>query len=180
MILHLLLSTSNVRKYGTEKEAKKQGATSGLLNPNKYLKEFSKTGDEEDLERLTINLIQGDFPYDVTIRNDIVGQQRKKEYMSKKTTKAMRGVGIAMEESARNATRTVAAMVDLGFDTDMLSYLENRWPEVEKSRQGIEQLSEDLTQFGISVVTGKKILKGFGSLAKKFAPNTTRKIVKIN
>ena len=168
---------NDIRKYGTEKEAKKQGATSGLLNPNKYLKEFSKTGDEEDLERLTINLIQGDFPYDVTIRNDIVGQQRKKEYMSKKTTKAMRGVGIAMEESARNATRTVAAMVDLGFDTDMLSYLENRWPEVEKSRQGIEQLSEDLTQFGISVVAGKKILKGFGSLAKKFAPNTTRKIV---
>jgi len=48
---------NDVRKYGTEKEAKKQGATSGLLNPNKYLKEFAKTGDQEDLERLTINLI---------------------------------------------------------------------------------------------------------------------------
>ena len=168
----------DIQKYGSVKKAKESGAISGLLNPNKFLKQFSKSGDEQDFNRFTKNLLQGDEIYDITLRNDIVGQQRKKEYLNKKTTKTMRGVGMAMEESGREVFRTLAAMTDAGFNTDMLEYLENNWPQVEKSREGIEQLSEDLTQFGISLVAGKRILKGFGFIAKKAAPNFTKNVVK--
>ena len=168
----------DIQKYGSVKKAKEAGAISGLLNPNKFIKQFSESGDEQDLNRFTTNLLQGDEVYDITLRNDIVGQQRKKEYLNKKTTKAMRGVGMAMEETGREVFRTLAAMTDAGFNTDMLEYLENNWPQVEKSREGIEQLSEDLTQFGISLFAGKRILKGFGFIAKKAAPNFTKNVVK--
>ena len=169
----------DIKKYGSVKKAKEAGATSGLLNPNKFLKDFSKEGDEEDLKRFTSNLILGNEIYDVSKRNDFVGQQKQKEYLNKKTTKAMRGVGMAIEESARETFRTVAALSDAGFNTEMLDFLEQNWPEVEKSRQGVEQLSEDLTQFGISIFAGKKILNGFGKIARltgnKF--DSTRKIL---
>ena len=168
----------DIKKYGSVKKAKEAGAISGLLNPSKFIKQFSESGDEQDFNRFTTNLLQGNEVYDITLRNDIVGQQRKKEYLNKKTTKAMRGVGMAIEESGREVFRTLAAMTDAGFNTDMLEYLENNWPQVEKSREGIEQLSEDLTQFGISLFAGKRILKGFGLIAKKAAPNFTRNVVK--
>jgi hypothetical protein len=169
----------DIKKYGSVKKAKEAGATSGLLNPNKFLKDFSKEGDEEDLKRFTSNLILGNEIYDVSKRDDFVGQQKQKEYLNKKTTKTMRGVGMAMEESARETFRTVAALSDAGFNTEMLDFLEQNWPEVEKSRQGVEQLAEDLTQFGISIFAGKKILNGFGKIARltgnKF--DSTRKIL---
>ena len=168
----------DIKKYGSVKKAKEAGATSGLLNPNKFLKEFSKEGDEEDLNRFTSNLILGNEIYDQTKRDDFVGQQRQKEYLSSKKTKAMRGVGMAMEESARETFRTLAAMTDAGFNTEMLDFLEQNWPAVEKSREGVEQLAEDLTQFGISIYGGKKILNLFGKLSKKVAPDFTRNVVK--
>src|SRR6056300_228554 len=168
----------DIKKYGSVKKAKEAGATSGLLNPNKFLKDFSKEGDEEDLKRFTSNLILGNEIYDVSKRNDFVGQQKQKKYLNKKTTKAMRGVGMAMEESARETFRTVAAMTDAGFNTEMLDFLEQNWPAVEKSRAGVEQLAEDLTQFGISIYGGKKILNLFGKLSKKVAPDFTRNVVK--
>src|SRR5210317_857666 len=168
----------DIKKYGSVKKAKEAGATSGLLNPNKFLKDFSKEGDEEDLKRFTSNLILGNEIYDVSKRDDFVGQQKQKKYLNKKTTKAMRGMGMAAEESARETFRTLAAMTDAGFNTEMLDFLEQNWPEVEKSRQGVEQLAEDLTQFGISIYGGKKILNLFGKLSKKVAPDFTRNVVK--
>jgi hypothetical protein len=169
----------DIKKYGSVKKAKEAGATSGLLNPNKFLKDFSKEGDEEDLNRFTSNLILGNEIYDVSKRDDFVGQQRQKEYLSSKKTKAMRGVGMAIEESARETFRTVAALSDAGFNTEILNFLEQNWPAVEKSREGVEQLAEDLTQFGISIFAGKKILNGFGKIARltgnKF--DSTRKIL---
>jgi hypothetical protein len=169
----------DIKKYGSVKKAKEAGATSGLLNPNKFLKDFSKEGDEEDLKRFTSNLILGNEIYDVSKRDDFVGQQRQKEYLSSKKTKAMRGVGMAIEESARETFRTVAALSDAGFNTEILNFLEQNWPAVEKSREGVEQLAEDLTQFGISIFAGKKILNGFGKIARltgnKF--DSTRKIL---
>jgi hypothetical protein len=168
----------DIKKYGSVKKAKEAGATSGLLNPNKFLKEFSKEGDEEDLSRFTSNLILGNEIYDQTKRDDFVGQQRQKEYLSSKKTKAMRGVGMAMEESARETFRTIAAMTDAGFNTEMLDFLEQNWPAVEKSRAGVEQLAEDLTQLGISFYGGKKIINLFGKISKKVAPDFTRNVVK--
>ena len=169
----------DIKKYGSVKKAKEAGATSGLLNPNKFLKDFSKEGDEEDLKRFTSNLILGNEIYDVSKRDDFVGQQKQKEYLSSKKTKAMRGVGMAIEESARETFRTVAALSDAGFNTEILNFLEQNWPAVEKSREGVEQLAEDLTQFGISIFAGKKILNGFGKIARltgnKF--DSTRKIL---
>ena len=167
----------DLRKFGSEKEAKKQGS-SKLWSPNKYLKEIKDLPEmEQDITRLSLNLIQGDDGYDISTRSDLVGIQKQKLYQGTKKYKLQKGASIALESSARNATRTVAALYDsVGGETDVLTYLENRWPEVEKSREGIEQLGEDLTQFGLSAFAGKKVIGIFGKIAGKIAPATTAKI----
>jgi len=169
---------NDLRRYGSLSEAKKQGS-SQLLNPNKFLKELKNQPDvEEDFNRLTINLLQGNEGYDISTRDDLVGRQKQKLYQGTKKYKVQKGISIALESSARNASRTIAAMYDAaGGNSDALSYLEQRWPEVNKSREGIEQLSEDLTQFGLSVFAGKKVIGLFGKVAGKVAPGFTSKVI---
>jgi len=169
---------NDLRRYGSLSEAKKQGS-SQLLNPNKFLKELKNQPDvEEDFNRLTINLLQGNEGYDISTRDDLVGRQKQKLYQGTKKYKVQKGISIALESSARNASRTIAAMYDAaGGNSDALSYLEQRWPEVNKSREGIEQLSEDLTQFGLSVFAGKKVIGLFGNEAGKVDPDFTGKVI---
>ena len=69
-----------------------------------------------------------------------------------------------------------------------LDYIENNWPRADdiqypnKSQpfnqdSAIQELTDELTQFGIDTFLGGRIIKGFGSIAKKVAPGTTKKIV---
>ena len=167
----------DLRKFGSTQEAKKQGSAK-LHNPNKFLKEIKDNPEiEGDVNRLITNLIQGDEAYDISTRSDLIGEQKQKLYQGTKKYKIQSGIAKAGENSLRNAAITLGAIYDsVGGETDVITYIQNRWPEVEKSRQGIEQLSEDLTQFGISAYTGKKILGMFGKVAGKVAPGTVLKI----
>jgi len=173
---------NDLRRYGSTKEARKQGSA-GLNNPTKFLNNIKNNPEiEDDVNRLTINLLQGDKGYDVSTRQDIIGQQRQREYEGTKKYKVQKGAAIALESSARNLARGVAAVYDAADgNSDVLTYLEDRWPEVDKSREGLEQLSEDLTQFGLSLVAGKKVVGLFGRVAGKMAPGFTTKVVsKLN
>jgi len=141
------------------------------------LKDLREKGSKESWLRWTDWSLKGDLGYDVTSRVDTIGKQKATTFYNKKIVKTGKGVEIAFKEAARNATRTIASMVDAGLNTDALTYIENNWPETQQSRKGIEQLAEDLTSFGISLFAGKKILKAFGRVAGKVAPNYTRKVV---
>ena len=141
------------------------------------LKDLSKKASKESWLRWTDWSLKGDLGYDVTARADLVGKQKATSFYNKKLVKTGKGIEIAFKEAARNTTRTIAAMVDAGLNTDALTYIENNWPEAQQSREGSEKLAEDLTSIGISFYAGKKILKGFGKLAGKVAPNYTRKVV---
>lgn len=71
---------NDLRRYGSTKEARKQGSA-GLNNPTKFLNNIKNNPEiEDDVNRLTINLLQGDEGYDVSTRQDIIGQQRQREY----------------------------------------------------------------------------------------------------
>ena len=169
-----------IKEHGSEEEARKAGNTALLLYPNKVFAEYRNNPKlKNDGLRYTIASVQGNKVYDQTIRADKFGELAKKEYQYSYKTKIMQGTGIAMEKSLRSATMTVASMVDLvpGFDTNMLSYIENNWSEAQASRDGLERLAEDLTQFGISLATGKTVLKYAGKLIGKVAPGTTKKIL---
>ena len=169
-----------IKEHGSEEEARKAGNTALLLYPNKVFAEYRNNPKlKNDGLRYTIASVQGNKAYDQTIRADKFGELAKKEYQYSYKTKIMQGTGIAMEKSLRSATMTVASMVDLvpGFDTNMLSYIENNWSEAQASRDGLERLAEDLTQFGISLATGKTVLKYAGKLIGKVAPTNTKKIL---
>ena len=64
-----------------------------------------------------------------------------------------------MKKGARGTSIVAAALFDAlpkGNESNVVSYIESRWPEVKDSREGVEELAEDLTQFGISFILGKK------------------------
>ena len=169
-----------IKEHGSEEAARDAGNTALLLYPNKIIAEY-KTNEKlkNDGERFLTYYMQGGSSYDVTIRSDKFGELAKKEYLSKTKTKIGQGIGIAMESSARGAALTLASIVDSvpGFDSNMLTFIEERWPEAQASRDGIERLAEDLTQFGISLASGKTLLKLGGKIFGKVAPGTTKKIL---
>ena len=169
-----------IKEHGSEEAARDAGNTALLLYPNKVLAEY-KTNEKlkNDGARFLQYYMQGGNSYDVTIRSDKYGDLAKKEYLSKTSTKIMQGTALAMESSARGTALTLASIVDRvpGFDTNMLSFIEERWPEAQASRDGIERLAEDLTQFGISLASGKTLLKLGGKIFGKVAPGTTKKIL---
>ena len=159
-----------LKKYGSEKNAKKADETFSLPK-------LTDSSSEATQKRFFWFQRYGPKSYDINKRVDITGLKRKQSFQGKFSTKVIRGVGTAVEESLYNATRTAGAMVDAGLNTDILDYIENNWNSTEKKPEGIQQLAEDLTQFGISLFAGKKILKYFGKLAGKVAPNYTRRVV---
>jgi len=73
----------------------------------------------------------------------------------------------------------------------VLAYIENNWPKADdiqypnKSRpfdqdSAIQELTDELTQFGIDTYLGGRIIKGFGVIAKKAFPGTTKIVDKLS
>ena len=106
-----------------------------------------------------------------------LGILKQKEWQDKTSTKILGGVTDAFQGTVKELTKTVARLVDWGLDTKSLAYIEENWPEAKKSESGIRKLTEDLTEFGIDVWLGGKILKGFGWVATKAAPGQTKQLV---
>ena len=169
-----------IKEWGTEKDAKKAGSTAELLNPLKLLTKVLKNPEyEQDARRffMIMNPLQGEKVYDLSLRDDELGILKQKEWQDKTSTKILGGVTDAFQGTVKELTKTVARLVDWGLDTKSLAYIESNWPEAKKSESGIRKLTEDLTEFGIDIWLGGKILKSFGWVATKAAPGQTKRIV---
>ena len=169
-----------IKEWGTEKDAKKAGSTAELLYPTKLLTKVLKDPEyEKDARRffMIMNPMQGEKIYDLSLREDERGVLKQKEWHDKTSTKILGGVSDAYQGSVREVTKAAARLVDWGLDTKSLAYIESNWPEAKKSESGIRKLTEDLTEFGIDVWLGGKILKSFGWVATKAAPGQTKQLV---
>jgi len=170
---------NDLKKFGSEAEAKKQGGTSKLLNPNDvdWIKQQGELN--ADAERFLRYSLHGADIYDISDRADIIGQQKQTEFYDRKLVKIIRGPILEAESAARGVAKTGAALIDLipYLNTDLVNYVEAHWDEVPKTREGLEKFAGDIAEFGISVVTGKKLLRGLGFLGEKVAPNATKKII---
>lgn len=170
---------NDIKKFGSESEAKKQGGTAKLLNP--YDVSWIKQQEEldEDAKRFLRYSIHGSDIYDISDRADIIGQQKQKEFYDRKLVKIIRGPLLEAESAARGITKAGAAVIDLVpyLNTDLVNYIEAHWDEVPKTREGLEKFSGDIAEFGISYLTGKKLLQGLGFLSNKAAPDITKKIL---
>ena len=190
-----------IKKYGSVEKAKEAGSGAALLQGDRYLFSLAKDNPSlrADLKRYgllklynnqNINfnpfvegstaIMGGDDRYDREIRIDEYGRLRKKAYESELLVKTRKGAEIAIAKGARGTTIVAAALFDAlpkGNESNVVSYIESRWPEVKDSREGVEELAEDLTQFGISFILGKKIIGLFGKAAGKVAPGYTKRVI---
>ncbi len=183
-----------VQKYGSVKAAKEAGESNILLYPKKRLKFVADNPDlfsEETLTRLNAFDAQGAKFYDLAYREDDIAKDKQKEFYGKTSTKIISGIAEPILDTGREITRWAAMLVDaVGPDNavNALEYIENNWPRADdiqypnKSQpfnqdSAIQELTDELTQFGIDTFLGGKIIKGFGYVAKKAAPGTTKKIV---
>jgi hypothetical protein len=190
-----------IKKYGSVEKAKEAGSGAALLQGDRYL--FSLAKDNPSLradvkrygllklynnQNINFNpfvegstaIMGGDDRYDREIRIDEYGRLRKKAYESELLVKTRKGAEIAIKKGARGTSIVAAALFDAlpkGNESNIVSYIESRWPEVKDSREGVEELAEDLTQMGISFILGKKILKLFGKAAGKVAPGYTKRVI---
>jgi hypothetical protein len=158
-----------IKEWGTEKDAKNAGSTAELLYPSKLLTKVMKNPEyEKDAKRffMIMNPLQGEKVYDLSLREDELGRLKQKEWQDKTSTKILGGVTDAFQGTVKELTKTVARLVDWGLDTKSLAYIESNWPEAKKSESGIRKLTEDLTEFGIDIWLGGKIVQT-SSIAKK-------------
>ena len=185
---------SVVQKYGSIKAAKEAGESNILLYPNKRLKFVADNPDlfsEGTLDRLTAFELQGAKSYDLAYREDDIAKLKQKEYYGKTSTKIVSGLVEPVLDTTREVTKFAALLVDaVGPENapSALAYIENNWPKADdiqypnKSRpfdqdSAIQELTDELTQFGIDTYLGGRILKSFGAISKKVFPGTTKKIV---
>ena len=185
---------SVVKKYGSIKAAKEAGETNILLYPNKRLKFVADNPDlfsEGTVDRLTAFELQGAKSYDLAYREDDIAKAKQKEYYGKTSTKILSGLVEPVLDTTREVTKFGALLVDaVGPENaqSALEYIENNWPKADdiqypnKSRpfdqdSAIQELTDELTQFGIDTYLGGKLIKMFGKISKKVFPGTTKKIV---
>ena len=185
---------SIVQKYGSVKAAKEAGESNILLYPNKRLKFVADNPElfsEGTVDRLTAFELQGAKSYDLAYREDEIAKAKQKEYYGKTSTKIISGLAEPVLDTGREITRWAAMLVDaVGPDNavNALDYIENNWPRADdiqypnKSQpfnqdSAIQELTDELTQFGIDTFLGGKIIKGFGVVAKKAFPGTVKKVV---
>jgi hypothetical protein len=185
---------SVVQKYGSIKAAKEAGESNILLYPKKRLKFVADNPElfsEDTLTRLNAFEVQGAKSYDLAYREDKIAKDKQKEFYGKTSTKIISGIVEPVLDTGREITRWAAMLVDaVGPDNavNALEYIENNWPRADdiqypnKSQpfnqdSAIQELTDELTQFGIDTFLGGRIIKGFGFIAKKAAPGTTKKIV---
>ena len=185
---------SVIQKYGSIKAAKEAGESNILLYPNKRLKFVADNPElfsEGTVDRLTAFELQGAKSYDLAYREDEIAKAKQTEYYNKTSTKITSGLVEPVLDTARELTKFGALLIDaVGPEKapSVLAYIENNWPKADdiqypnKSRpfdqdSAIQELTDELTQFGIDTYLGGRIIKGFSVIAKKAFPGTTKKIV---
>ena len=187
-----------LKKFGSEKAAKEAGATNVLFYPGKisnFLKTQPENFDESTEDRWNYYYTSLDpfgkaHDYDLKVREDDLGKKYQKEFLGKFRTKVSLGMTEAGMDSARSFSKLIAQVIDsVGPDNakSAVEYIEANWPKADdysypnKLRpfdqdSAIQDLADTLTQFGIDIYTGKRLVKLAGAGFKKVAPGTFKKI----
>ena len=184
---------NTLKKHGSVKNAKEAGETNVLLFPGKVSKfiENSENIPEETAKKWNYFSSFGEKDYDIKLREDKIGKKKQRQWLGKKTTKVALGLTEAGYDTAREISRWGAMLVDaVGPERaeSALSYIENNWPKADEYQYPnkikpfaqdsfIQNMADELTQFGIDTFLGGRIIKGFGFIAKKAFPGQTKKIV---
>ena len=184
---------STLKKHGSVKNAKEAGETNILLFPGKVKKfiENSENIPENTAKKWNYYTSFGEKDYDLKLRDDKIGKNKQRQWLGKTRTKIELGLTEAGYDTAREITRWGAMLVDaVGPERaeSALSYIENNWPKADDYQYPnklkpfaqdsfIQNMADELTQFGIDTFLGGRIIKGFGFIAKKAMPGQTKKIV---
>ena len=124
------------------------------------------------------------------MREDAFGKKYQKEWLGKTRTKISLGLTEAGMDSARSFSKLIAQVVDkVGPENakSAVDWIEANWPKADDysypnklrpfdQESAIQETAEVLTQFGIDIYTGKRLVKMFGWGVKKVAPGTFKKI----
>ena len=182
-----------LKKHGSEKAAKEAGTTNVLFYPSKILAHLSKNPeifDEETVTRQAAFDLQGGSIYDIAYREDDIGRNKQKEYYGKYSTKLVSG----MAEAGYNTIRTLADVVAKITDAvgpenakSAVEYVQSNLPRADdvtypnKTKpwdqdSAIQDLTKELSQFGIDIFLGGKLLKILKGGATKIAPGQVKKI----
>ena len=184
---------TTLKQFGSEKAAKEAGADNPLFNPKKlkkYIKENIDKYDEETQKRWEYFSAFGDHDYNIMFREDDYGRNYQKEWLGKKSTKFKLGLVEPAVDTARVLSKTVlevAAAVGSDNAANAVEWLEANWPRADDltypnnlkpfaQDSTIQNLTDELAQFGIDTVIGGKLVKAFKWGFKKVAPGTFKKI----
>jgi len=182
-----------LKKFGSDKAAKKAGADNILFYPNKVLAHVSKNPEkfnEETLTRLSAFDLQGGLSYDLAYREDDLGKKIQKEHYGKLSTKIVSGLVEPAIDTVRAISKVVSMVADkVGPENtaSAVDWIEANWPKADDitypnndrpfdQDSAIQNLITDLAQFGIDIYTGGRLIKIFGWGAKKVAPGMFKKI----
>jgi len=184
---------STLKKHGSVKNAKEAGETNILLYPGKVKKfiENSENIPEDTAKKWDYYTSFGEKDYDIKLRTDKIGKNKQKEWLNSWVTKGSLGLTEAGYDSLREITKWGAMLVDaVGPERaeSALDYIENNWPKADDYQYPnklkpfaqdsfLQNMADELTQFGIDTFLGGRILKSFGFIAKKAMPGQTKKIV---
>ena len=175
-----------------KKLLKKQGATNILFYPNKIASHVGKNPEqfsEETLQRQVAFDLQGKNTYDIAYREDDQGKRLQKDYYGKTSTKIISGLAETGYDTIRSISGVIAKLVDaVGPDNakSAVEYIENNLPRADdvtypnKTKpwdqdSAIQDLTKELSQFGVDIFLGGKLLKVIGGVVGKVAPGTVKK-----
>ena len=183
-----------LKKFGNEKAAKEAGATNILFYPNKIASHVGKNPEqfsEETLQRQVAFDLQGKNTYDIAYREDDQGKRLQKDYYGKTSTKIISGLGETGYDTMRSISGVIAKLIDaVGPDNakSAVEYIENNLPRADdvtypnKTKpwdqdSAIQDLTKELSQFGVDIFLGGRLIKYFlGPIVKAAAPGTVKKI----
>ena len=184
---------TTLKQFGSEKAAKEAGADNPLFNTKKlkkYIKDNAENFDENTEKRLEHYNILGEHLYNLQMREDDYAKNYQKEWLGKWSTKAKLGLVEPAVDTTRAISKTileVAAAVGSDNAANAVDWLEANWPRADDLQypnklkpfnqdSAIQNLTDELTQFGIDTVIGGKLVKAFKWGFKKVAPGTFKKI----
>ena len=185
---------TTLKQFGSEKEAKKSGTDNILFYPNKILAHISKDPEkfsEETIQRLTAFDLQGGSIYDIAYREDDIGRKKQKEYYGKTSTKIIGGLSETGYNTIRSVSKLIAQIADaVGPENakSAVEYVESKLPHADDATypnktkpwdqdSAIQEITNDLAQFGVDYYLGGRLVKWFfAPAAKAVAPGTVKKV----
>ena len=184
-----------LKQFGSEKNAKKAGATNVLFYPNKVLAHINKNPEKFSEETFTrwftyINPLQGKNIYDIAYREDKEGKKIQKEYYGKTSTKIISGLGETGYDTIRSISTAIGKIVDaVGPENakSAVEYIESNLPRADEvtypnktkpwdQDSAIQDIIKELSQFGVDIALGGALIKLILGPAKFLPPGKVKQI----